>query len=93
MAAPVAATSLAPAATAQRSPSPHSRTAAVAAGTVGAIVGVIAALILALLVLRWRKRRTEDELKATQHDNDLQSQKLDGNGAGSVSQDKHASGK
>lgn len=93
MAAPVAATSLAPAATAHPPPSPHTRTAAVAAGTVGAIVGVIVAFILTLLVLRWRKRRTEDEFKATQHDNDLRSQKFDGNGASSVFQDKHANGK
>ena len=88
-----AATSPVTALTVHPSPSSHSDTAAVAAGTVGAIVGAIIVLILMLLILRWRKRRAEDKLQATQHDNDLQSQNFDANGAGSAFQISHVSGK
>ena len=78
-ATPVAISSSAPTGTQGPSLPAHSKKAAVAAGTVGAIVGAIFALILIFLVLRWRKRRT--------------SQHWGANGAGSALQDKDGFGK
>lgn len=76
-----------------RSSSPsHPNTAAVAAGTVGAIAGAILALILIMLLLRRRKRRTEDNVQATQHEKDMPLRESDANGAGSSGQDTNSSG-
>ena len=92
-ATPFAAISPAPTANVHSSQPHHSNTAAVAAGTVGAIVGAIIALMLILLALKRRKRRRKEKLQATEHSNYLQSQKFDKNGAGSASQDENAHGK
>lgn len=46
-----------------------------------------------LLVLRWRKRRTRDKVRATQHDNDVRLQKSGPDGVGTAFQDKNGSGK
>lgn len=90
---PVAVISSAPVGTARPSLPSHSNTAAIAAGTVGAIIGAIIALIVTLLVLRWHKRRAEDNSQATQRNNGLRLQGSDVNGAGSAFQDKDGSGK
>ena len=62
--------------------SSHIDTAAVAAGTVGAVTGAIIALTLMLLVIRWRKRRTEKDLRAYKQDNDERVQDVGVNGVG-----------
>lgn len=85
------AVSSAPAGTQHSSLPSHSKTAAVAAGTVGAIVGAIIALIVMLLLLRWRKRRTGDAVRATQHDDDVKNPGADG--VGNAFQDTNGSGK
>ena len=78
---PVAAVS---SSSAESSPSPspsHGDTTAVAAGTAGAVVGAMIALILMLRVLKWRKRRTEKDIRTTEQDTEEQMQDASANRA------------
>ena len=71
---PVAAVS---SSSAKPSPSPspsHGDTTAVAAGTSGAVLGAIIALILMLRLLKWRKRRTKKDVRTTKQDTEEQMQ-------------------
>ena len=82
-----------PSAPAQPSPPPHSVAAAIAAGTVGAIIRAIIILILVMLVLRWRKRRTEEKVLPIKLGDMLRVQCFDANGAGISFYDQGGSGK
>ena len=80
---PVAAVSSALAKTPLPPPPSHVDTAVIAAGTVGAVIGAIIALIPLMLVLKWRKRRAKEDSRVTKHGNEERMLVTDANGAGS----------
>ena len=79
---PVAAVSSSSAEPSPSSLPSHGDTTAVAAGTAGAVAGAMIALILMLQLLKWRKRRTEKDLRTTQQDTEEQMQDAGANRAG-----------
>lgn len=63
----------------------HSRpTNAIVAGSVGGVAGILFAVLLICLLIRWQRLRGEKELRRAQHDDDPRLQGIDAHRAGSA---------
>lgn len=79
------ASSSAPASTTstiEHSPPQSNTHTAVIAGSVGACVGALVALVLILALVKWRRRREREKNRKTQHGDDPRLQGIDANRAG-----------